>query len=345
MATQKPTDQVTTPVGRIIMGDLYTPRDTDQEGRPLVYKSGAKAGQPRKDFFFAVAIQKGPEVQQPHGHLNWIHTPWGAAIYQAGTAFLAHAAQLPTFAWKVADGDSTVPNKAGNALSTREGAKGCWVLFFSGTIAPRLCNADGSQQLTEPNAIKPGYFVQVCFSAVGNGSPQQPGVYLNPLAVALAGYGEEIRYGVNTAAVGFGQGVQLPPGASATPLAQLNVPAVALPGMPAPNVPLPGGVPAAMAPQLPAATLPAHAGMPPIGQPLPQQIAPPMPAAAPVAIPAVATLPAAPALPNVQPNAAFLQPAAAQPQLTAAAIQAGYTLPVLLQTYTLDQLKAAGYVQ
>lgn len=349
MATNKPSDQVTTPVGRLVMGNLYEPRTTDMEGRPLVFKTGTKQGQPRADFFFAVAIPKGAEVSQPHQHLNWIHTTWGAAIYQAGASFLAHAASLPTFAWKVQDGDSTVPNKAGNILSQREGCKGCWVLFFAGTVPPRLCNADGSQQLTEPGAIKPGYYVQVCFTAVGNGSPQQPGVYLNPHAVALAGYGQEIFFGIDTKGVGFGQGVQLPAGASATPLAQLNAPVMALPGASA--APLPGASAAMVPAGLPGVATVAMPALPAAMQP---QVAPPMPAAIamgqvgsiqpPTSAPALAQ-PAAPALPNVQPNAAFLQPQVAQPQLTPAAQQAGYTLQQLLTTYTLDQLKQAGYVQ
>lgn len=327
MAQQQQSEQVVTPVGRIVMGDLYNPRTQDQEGRPLVYKSGAKAGQPRKDFFFAVAIPKGPEIAQPHAHLNWIHTTWGQAIYKAGVSFLAHAASLPSFAWKVQDGDSTVPNKAGSILSQREGCKGCWVVVFNGTIQPRLCNADGSQQLMEPNAIRPGYFVQVCFTAVGNGAAQQPGVYLNPLAVALAGFGEVISYGVNTAAVGFG-GVALPAGASTTPLAGLPAAGVALPpGMP-------GTAPVAMVPP----PLPAT--------PMPSAI--PVPVAAPVSLPptagAVSLGVAAPqvALPNVPPNPAFLQPAAAMPALPPMPA-AGVRLTPAAGAYTLEQLHGLGY--
>jgi hypothetical protein len=308
MANEQRATQVTTPVGRIVMGNLYEPRTTDQENRPLVYKTGAKAGQPRKDYFFAVAIPKGAEATGPYGALNWAQTPWGAEIWKAGHAFLAHAGQLPAgqFSWKVLDGDSTVPNKAGTVLSQREGCKGCWVLTFGGTLAPRLCNADGSQQLSEPGAIKPGYYVQVCFTAEGNGATQQPGVYLNAQAVALAGYGPEISYGINTAAVGFGKGVQLPPGASTTPV---------------------GGMPAAGVPPLPAASAP----------PLPPgnvQTPPPLPAVPAAAMPGMPPVGAAAALPALQPNAAFLTPQPAPLQLLGQAAQ-----------YTLDQLKGMGYTE
>lgn len=325
MATQQ-SEQVVTPVGRIVMGDLYNPRTTDMDGRPLVFKSGKNIGQPRKDYFFAVAIPKGPEVAQSHGALNWIHTTWGAAIYKAGATFLAHAAQLPGFAWKVSDGDSTVPNTAGNVLSQREGCAGCWVIMFNGTIPPRLCNADGSQQLTEPNAIYPGCFVQVCFDAEGNGNTQKPGVYVNPRAVALAYHGQRINYGINTATVGFG-GQAMPAGASMTPIGQLQAPAPALPGMPAPasTPPLPGGAPV---PMPPLGVAPTPVPTPPLGQPLPP---PPMPAA--------------PEIPAVPPNVAFLQPMAAPVvKLTPAALAAGYTLEALTaQGHTADALVAAGY--
>lgn len=210
-----------TPVGRLVMGNLYRPRTQDGQGRPLVYKSGSKLGQPRSDIFFALAIPKGQEVTSGYGALSWVMTPWGQEIYKAGCAFMAHAPQLPSFAWKVADGDSVVPNTKGKRLADAEGCRGHWILFFTSTIAFKICNADGSQHLTQPDAVKPGYFVQVGFNAKGNDSPDKPGIYLNPVAVALVAYGEEIQTGVDTGSLGFGQNVQLPAGASMTPLGQL----------------------------------------------------------------------------------------------------------------------------
>ena len=46
----------TTPVGRLVAGSLYKGQDKDAEGRPLVVKNGPQAGQPRLDFYFAIAI-------------------------------------------------------------------------------------------------------------------------------------------------------------------------------------------------------------------------------------------------------------------------------------------------
>lgn len=345
-----------TPVGRLVMGNLYRPRTQDGQGRPLVYKNGPKTGQPRSDIFFALAIPKGQEVTSGYGALSWVMTPWGQEIYKAGCAFMAHAPQLPTFAWKVADGDSVVPNTKGKRLADSEGCRGHWILFFTSTVAFKICNADGSQHLTQPDAVKPGYFVQVGMNSKGNDSPDKPGVYLNPVAVALVAYGEEIQTGVDTGSLGFGQNVQLPAGASMTPIGQLapqNLPGMQpqmQPGMMPPPMqgamqPQPGMAinvaalppPMGMQPQQPMMQQP---GMQPMGmqqqpvqqyqqpqmgmqpqmqQPVQQYQQPPMQGA--MQPP-----------PGVQPNAAFLQPQQPVHQMTAAAQgtyeqyrQAGYT--------------------
>lgn len=291
----KKSETIASPVGRLVMGSVYQPRTTNDKGEPLVYKTGANKGQPRSEYFIALAIKKGAEIQQPHGHLNWVHTPWGAVIYKAGTDFLAHAPQLPSFAWKVADGDSTVPNKKGRRNCDTEGFPGHWVLFFSGSLAPKLCDSKGVQtpEMQVPGAIKNGYYVQVGFNAVGNESTESPGVYLNHLAVSFAGFGPEIQSGIDTQSIGFGNAA-LPEGASATPIGGMQL-AQALPGA---TPPLPGvGIPPPVQP----AALPGPSLMPTAVAQLPGaavapnaaflQVAPPMPA---LALPALAT-PAAPA--------------------------------------------------
>lgn len=225
----------TSPVGRLVAGSLYKGNDKDAEGRPLVYKNGADAGKPRLDFFFALAIPKGPEAAK--GPMGWMDTPWGQVIRKAGESMLPHAAQLPTFAWKVKDGDSTIPNKRGRRPCDQEGHKGHWIMSFSSGFAPTVYTADGSAVIAEPGAVKLGYYVQVNADVGANGSQSQPGVYINHRMVALSGYGPEIVVGPDATSVGFGGGA-LPPGASAVPLA----------AMPAPPVPAPAPAPAVAAP-------------------------------------------------------------------------------------------------
>lgn len=254
----------TTPVGRFVGGSLTKPQTTDAEGRPLVYKTGADAGKPRTSFFIAIAVPKGAEA-------HWNQTPWGADIWNTGLQdFPQGQANHPAFAWKVEDGDSALPNKNGKKNCDREGYARCWVLKFSSSFPSPAYNSDGSAKI-EPDSIKPGYFIQINGDVTGNGSMQQPGVYLNHKMIALAAYGPEIVYGPDAAEAGFGAS-PLPAGASAVPLAGF-VPPAAAPAAPAPAAPAaPAAAPAPVAPppppapaflQVPPPAAPAHVMLPP----------------------------------------------------------------------------------
>lgn len=231
--------QITTPVGRLVGGSIYEPRTTDYDGKPLVVKSGPNAGQPRKEYSFGIAIPKTPGVQ------HWANEPWGAQVWAlAQAAFPNGETQRPDFAWKITDGDSTVPNKKGIKPCDREGFRGCYVIWFSGGTSPRVYNANGTELHVEPDYIKPGYYIQVAGNVKDNKPSQSPGLYWNHSLVALSAYGEEIVFGPDVSAVGFGQGVSLPAGATMAPTTA-GIPATgAIP--PAPMVP-PPAVPAAPA--------------------------------------------------------------------------------------------------
>lgn len=289
---------ITSPVGRIVMGSLYDPSTTDAEGKPLVVKTGPNAGQPRVNYFFALAIPKGAE---PH----WAHTPWGQQIWNVGNQAFPNAAQSPAFAWKIEDGDSQIPNKKGRKPCENEGWRGHWILKFSGGFAPKVYQQEGAGyvQVMQKDFCKPGYFVEVAFSVDGNGSQSQPGVYINHSMVCFRAYGPEISFGPDVASAGFGQSA-LPAGASMTPPAgAIPMPqaaaAPALPGAPAGYMPPP--VPGAM-PGIPQAPGVAPAPLAPAGSV-------PMPSA---------PVPGAPAPIPVMPNAGFVQMPPPVPQAPAA---------------------------
>jgi len=289
---------ITSPVGRIVMGSLYDPSTTDAEGKPLVVKTGPNAGQPRVNYFFALAIPKGAE---PH----WAHTAWGQQIWACGNQAFPNAAQSPAFAWKIEDGDSQIPNKKGRKPCDNEGWRGHWILKFSGGFAPKVYQQEGAGyvQVMQKDFCKPGYFVEVAFSVDGNGSQSQPGVYLNHSMVCFRAYGTEIQFGPDVASAGFGQSA-LPAGASMTPPAgAIPMPqaaaAPALPGAPAGYMPPP--VPGAM-PGIPQAPGVAPAPLAPAGSV-------PMPSA---------PVPGAPAPIPVMPNAGFVQMPPPVPQAAAA---------------------------
>lgn len=267
------------PPGRLVAGSLVKPNTTDWQGNPLTTKTGPNAGQPRIEYFFAVAIAKGAET-------HWSQSEWGQVIYGvAAQAWPGGEAQRPDFSWKITDGDSQVPNKRNVAPCTKVGYPGHWVIGFSSGFAPNMYTADGTQQLMavagQPDPINCGDYVQVFCKIASNMNQGNPGIYINHSMVALAGFGERITSGPDAAAVGFG-GAPLPVGASATPLAGGFNPAV-----PSPSPLPPTGAPVAPLVQQPA----------PIATPA--TVSSPAPVATPV-VPAVTPGPA-PIAPVVQP--------------------------------------------
>lgn len=213
---------ITTPVGRMVKGSLYKPNTTDADGAPLVFKHGPNVGQPRVQYFFALAIPKGQETY-------WSQTEWGKQLWALGNQCFPSIAASPSFAWKIDDGDSQIPNKKGHKPCDSEGYPGHWVIRLSNGFAPRIYRQEGGAfiQETEVDFIKPGYWIQVALVATGNGSTSQPGIYLNPSMVCLRRTGTEISFGPDVNEAGFGV-APLPAAATAMPEA------IALPTIPAP---------------------------------------------------------------------------------------------------------------
>jgi hypothetical protein len=118
------------PPGRIIMGDVYKGSDKDSKGVPRTVKSGPNKGQQITQFFMGVAIPKNP------GEQAWWQTAWGQQIMAVGQQGFPNFFNNPAFAWKIEDGDSTIPNKSNRRMCDNEGAPGHWVLKFSSQFAP-----------------------------------------------------------------------------------------------------------------------------------------------------------------------------------------------------------------
>lgn len=235
--------EILTPVGRLVQGDCFEPQTTDAEGNPLVIKNGPNAGQKRVDYFMAIAIPKTDP--------GWAEI-WGKIHEEARQSFPSlFDAQgnciSPKFAFKVLDGDSQVPNSKGSKPCDREGFPGHWVLNFSGGFAPKCYTKGGAAQIVNPAELKRGYYVRIYGTVKGNGSQQQPGIFLNHSMVELVGYGEEIVTGPSGEAVfGGAPAGNLPAGASSTPLAPATP--MAHPGAAAPaagpGAPAPAATPA-----------------------------------------------------------------------------------------------------
>ena len=298
---------ILTPVGRLVQGSPFEPQTTDAEGRPLVIKNGPNAGQPRVDYFMAIAIPKTDP-----GYLDVWAKIHATAQRDFPTLFDAAGNCVnPKFAFKVIDGDSAVPNQKGILPNSREGFPGHWVLYFSSGFAPKCYKktADGQalEQLTEPESVKRGYYIRIYGQVTGNGSQQQPGIYLNHRMLELVGYGEEIATGPQADTV-FGAtapAAVLPAGASATPLALVGPP-LAHPG--AATAPVAATGPAAAPPAAGVAPAPDFLNPPPGTVPPAAPVAPAGPPVPAAAVPLSAAVAAPPATLAAQPPGSFGQP-------------------------------------
>ena len=241
---------ILTPVGRLVQGDCFVGQDKDAEGRPLVIKNGPNAGQPRVDYFMAIAIPKTDATYAPEVH-NKVHQTAALAF---PTLFDPQGNCInPKFAFKITDGDSQIPNTKGTAPCTREGFPGHWVLNFSGGFAPKCYTKGGAEAIVDRTAIKKGDYIRIYGSVAGNGSMQQPGVYLNHSMVEFIGHGVEIITGPDATAVFGGAPGAVPAAASETPLAPVS--AIA---QPTPQAqPVPNAAPVAVPPAVPVAVTPA----------------------------------------------------------------------------------------
>lgn len=208
---------ILTPVGRLVAGDPFTANTTDPNGRPLTVKNGPNAGQPRTEYYLAIAIPKS----DPTYNTEILAKLQLAAKQGFPTLFGADGNCIrPDFAWKVVDGDSQIPNQNNVKPCDKEGFPGHWVISFKGGFAPKVYTKGGEAIITDPEQVKRGYYIRIYGSVAANGDSSKPGLFLNPNLVELVGYGEEIVSGPDGSAVFGGTPVaNLPAGASPTPLA------------------------------------------------------------------------------------------------------------------------------
>jgi len=315
----------TTPVARLVWGDVYTARPkTETNGAAKLIRSGADMGKPLHMVEFGIAI--------PKTQAHWANEPdWGQKIWAEGHAsWPGGQTGRPDFSWKVTDGDSTVPNTKGKRPADLEHNRGHWLLAFSGMTPPEIWNSTSGQVVRDatPELIMPGDEVQVFGSVSGNGSDLKPGMYLNHGGVCWRGRSAKGRISVGPQVDPSGFGAGLAPGATAMAPA-LAAPIPGAPAAPTPPVPTPAAPPAA-----PAAVAPA-----PVAAPVPVAVAP-NPAYTPTGVvpPAPGTAPTPPAPPA--------PPAApAGPVMSAAATAAGYTYDMLKTAGWGDQqMRDAGYL-
>ena len=190
---------------------------TDDNNQPKVGADGV----PRKETYFSLAVPKQPSVP------DWKQTDWGRSFVAAGMAAWPKGEwNFPHFAWKVVDGDSTVPDRSGKPPCQKEGFAGHWVVKCS-TGLPVTCVVapDIGTPIIDANAIKCGDYGRVLLNLAGNDYPKNPGIYVNPSAFCKDRDGAEIvtSESVDTVAA-FGGGQPAPAPAPYTPPAPAPAP-------------------------------------------------------------------------------------------------------------------------
>lgn len=232
----------TSPVGRLVAGDLWTARTEDFQGNALTVKTGPNAGQARQEFFVGLAI--------PKNHPEW--PAFYALVVQAARAGFpnlfdaAGNCHRQDFAFKITDGDSTVMNRNNSRPCDKEGYPGNWVVSMSTSLGIKVVDQQLRPILPETKAVKRGDYVRIAGSIAPNGNAQNPGVYINPSFAQFSHQGDEIVSGPDAAAV-FGA-VPLPAapaGAVTTPGPALQTLPAAAPVMPVAAPVMPVAAPAA----------------------------------------------------------------------------------------------------
>ena len=242
-----------TPVGRLVQGNPMEAQTKNMAGQPLVTKSG----QPTQRFFCAVAFPK-TDPQFPALYAKMVE----AARASFPQHFNAQGqCTHPRFSMKLMDGDGIDENGKSNA--NKDGFKGCYVVKFQSSFAPRCFYAGKYQPheaIQDPKAIPRGYYVRISGTMEGNDDPNKPGIYVNLGMLELVGGtpADIIQSGPDASAIFGGAAPQLPAGVAPAGMGAPALPALgAMPGA----VPLPGA-PVAAAPSIPfvPGATPAYAG-------------------------------------------------------------------------------------
>lgn len=273
--------------GRIVWvsGDLFKGRPkVDQNTR--LPKHNAQ-GQPITEYGFGLAVPKSVLGQTGENQPGQI---WAAIHEEAFTMYPSRQIP-PNFAMKFKDGDGI--DHQGLSYSLREGHANHLIFACTTTIPIKFYKYENGQNFLINEGIKCGDYVNVHLSIKAHPpfGAGKAGLYLNPNAVQLLGYGKEIINAPSGDQIFGGQMPALPPGASATP----TVPSGTFPGAPqAQGAPMPPAAPAGPpAPHY--GVLPGQFQPPAGGQPMPQASYPPQPPAPPQAQPGMAYPPTVPA--------------------------------------------------
>ena len=250
------------PAGRIVGGD---PNKFEQAmdyytKQPKLDRNN----QPLKEHRIDLAINKAEFLQQV----------WPYILQEVAKVHPQYGNMTPDqlmnskFAWKIVDGDSNVcPQGSQVAYNTRDGYAGCYIIKLrTNAYLPKTFKFEnGAYRQVQPEEIKTGDYV-VANVNINVHTEKDGGIYWNPNAYELVGYGQAIKgTGADPMKLFGGQPSAVPAGASATPIS--SAPAGA-------QMPMPQQAPAMQAPMAQSVAQPAQAMLAPAMQAPMAQIAP-----------------------------------------------------------------------
>ena len=219
---------LTSPIGRIINGDVRKAQTKKMNGEPLIDKNGT----PYNRYYLGLAIPKiAPDWAAFHAALREIAQAGFPQLFDAGGN-----CQRPDFAWKIVDGDSTELDQNGRRYCDRPHNPGHFVLHLTrNNFAPQLFTTDPIREMAADDGFKRGDYARVVCAVKANGNATRPGLYVEHTHIQRVGYGDPINTGPDGAAIFAAAPVgALPAGASATPVVSGPAPQGAQ-GTPAPQ--------------------------------------------------------------------------------------------------------------
>ena len=243
------------PAGRIVGGD---PNKFEQAVD--YYTKQPKTdinGQPVKEHRIDLAIPKAEFTQNV----------WPYIVQEVAKVYPQYANANPEqldmtrFAWKIINGDSPACPQGSNVpYNTRDGYKGCYVIKIrTSAFCPSTYKFEnGAYRKVEADEVKTGDYVVASVNLTVH-TEKDGGIYWNPNAYELVGYGQAIKGSINADPMKLfgGQASAVPAGASATPIS--SAPATAQMPMPQQPTAMPMAPAAPAMPQQPAAPMPAPA--------------------------------------------------------------------------------------
>jgi hypothetical protein len=201
-----------TPAGRFVSGSLTEKQDKDYYNKPIP--------EDKQRFYYALAVPKTDPAMTDLINAIFNMASQGYAHAPAVMAQINQGLGADKFAWKIEDGDAQRYDDKGQPKETPEYIRGHWIIKFNTSFVVSACNWE--YQEIPLSDIKRGDFMEVKFNSQPNGNVDDTaGVYMNPVAIRLLGYGDAIAGGQKASDAFADRQAVLPPGASHTPVGTL----------------------------------------------------------------------------------------------------------------------------